>query len=439
VAIGDRLSEDEAVSRLRQSGYSGARENPVGWFNVQGNAVAIFPGRNSYGGSEPAVLYFAGDKLVRIVSLKDNTERREYLLEPQFITNLSENREERRLVHFGDIPPRLVHAVVSAEDKRFFQHGGVDFFRLLKAAYIDVKEGRKQQGASTLSMQLARALWLGPQKRWLRKVEELMITFHLEEKLNKKQIFEDYANQVYLGRRGPFNINGFGKAARVYFDKDISQLSNAEAALLAGMVQRPSYFNPYRYPHRAVERRNTVLGFMKENGYLNDEEYREAMAAPLQLSKKRAEGLETSYFIDAVNEDLQSKLDDHERATRYIYTTLDPDLEDAAVAAVQTGMALVDQQLRGRKHQEPIPAGQPQAALIALDPHTGEVKALVGGRSYGASQLNHALAMRQPGSVFKPFVYAAALDTAVTGGTRIFSPASVIDDGRTTIRFDSKV
>jgi len=158
VAIGDRLSENETVSRLCQSGYTGARDNPIGWFNVRGNAVAIFPGRNSYGGSEPAVLYFAGDKLVRIVSLKDNTERREYLFEPQFITNLSENREERRLVHFDDIPPRLVHAVVSAEDKRFFQHGGVDLFRVLKAAYVDVKEGRKQQGASTLSMQLARAL-----------------------------------------------------------------------------------------------------------------------------------------------------------------------------------------------------------------------------------------------------------------------------------------
>src|SRR5581483_9391932 len=156
------------------------------------------------------------------VSLQDNTERKEYLLEPQLITNLSENREKRRLVRFADIPPSLVHAVVSAEDKRFFQHSGVDIFRLVKAAYVDLKDGRKEQGASTLSMQLARGLWLEPDKNWKRKAEELLITLHLEHKLSKQQIFEYYANEVYMGRHGTFSINGFGEAARTYFGKDIS-------------------------------------------------------------------------------------------------------------------------------------------------------------------------------------------------------------------------
>ena len=438
VAVGDPLTRQEVVKRLRRSGYSTSRSNSVGWYNEREDAVAIFPGPYSYAGSESAVLRFSGGKLARIVSLDDNTERQQYLLQPQLITNLSENRERRRLVRFADIPQSLIHAVVSAEDKRYFQHDGVDVLRVVKAAYVDLRAGRKEQGASTLSMQLARGLWLEPDKRWLRKAEELLIALHLEEKLSKQQIFEDYANQVYLGQRGPFSINGFGEASWVYLGKEVLQLSNAEAALLAGMVQRPSYYNPYRYPERARERRDVVLAQMLENGYLTGGQYQQAVAAPLELSPGRAEGLETSYFLDAMNEELQTKLDDHETSARYIYTTLDPDLQAAAEAAVSTGMENVDQQLRQRKHRQAIPAGQPQVALVALDPRTGEVKALVGGRSYSASQLNHALAMRQPGSVFKPFVYAAALGTAVSGGTQIFTPASIIDDSPTVFHFGNQ-
>jgi penicillin-binding protein 1B len=438
VAVGDPLTRQEVVKRLRRSGYGTSRSNSVGWYNEREDAVAIFPGPYSYAGSESAVLRFSGGKLARIVSLDDNTERQEYLLQPQLITNLSENRERRRLVRFADIPQSLIHAVVSAEDKRFFQHDGVDVLRVVKAAYVDLKAGRKEQGASTLSMQLARGLWLEPDKRWLRKLKELLIALDLEEKLSKQQIFEDYANQVYLGQRGPFSINGFGEASWVYFGKEVFQLSNAEAALLAGMVQRPSYYNPHRYPERARERRDVVLAQMQENGYLTAGQYQQAVAAPLELSPGRAEGLETSYFLDAMNEELQTKLDDHETSARYIYTTLDPELQSAAEAAVRTGMENVDQQLRQRKHRQAIPAGQPQVALVALDPRTGEVKALVGGRNYSASQLNHALAMRQPGSVFKPFVYAAALDTAVFGGPQIFTPASIIDDSPTVFHFGNQ-
>lgn len=438
VTVGDPLSRDQVVARLIQSGYTASRGNPIGWYNVRPDAVEIFPGRDSYTGGQPAVLSFAKGRIVRIISLEDNTDRREYELEPQLITNLSENREKRRLVRFVDIPPNVVHAVISAEDKRFFRHSGFDVFRILKAAYVDLKSGRKEQGASTLSMQLSRGLWLEPDKNWKRKIQELIITMHLEEKLSKEQIFEDYANQVYLGRHGPFSINGFGQAANTYFGKELSQLSNAEAALLAGMIQRPSYFNPYRYPDRAKERRDQVLGQMHTNGYLTDAEYEQARATPVRLFEARDEGLETSYFLDVVSDELQTRLDDHEKTTRYIYTTLDPDLQTAAEQAVRDGMQFVDEQLKSRRKRGLVPEGQPQVALIALDPHTGAVKALVGGRNYGTSQLNHALAMRQPGSSFKPFVYAAALDTAVAGGRRIFTPASVVDDSPTTFNFGTQ-
>ena len=177
--------------------------------------------------------------------------------------------------------------MISAEDKHFFHHTGFDSLRILKAAYVDLRTGRKEQGASTLTMQLARGFFLDSDKRWKRKLAELIITAHLEHKLTKQQIFEDYANQVYLGRTGPFSIHGFGEGARVFFGKDLSQLSTSEAALLAGMVQRPSYFNPYRYPDRAKDRRDIVLGMMRENHYLTDAAYDEALAAPVKIRTRK--------------------------------------------------------------------------------------------------------------------------------------------------------
>ena len=263
-----RSRSDEVVARLHRSGYTLARGNPVGWYHVRPGAIEIFPGPDADAQGEPGVLEFHNGRISRIVSLDDNTERQEFSLGPALIANFSSHREKRRLVRYSDLPPALVDAVLSAEDKHFFHHSGIDLVRALKAAYVDLKEGRKEQGASTLTMQLARSLWLDPHKSWQRKFEEVLITMHLEFKLSKQQIFEDYANEVYLGRSGTFNIDGFGEAAHAYFGKDVSQLTVPEAALLAGMVQRPSYFNPYRNPERARERRDLVLQLMRDNGYV---------------------------------------------------------------------------------------------------------------------------------------------------------------------------
>jgi penicillin-binding protein 1B len=436
VAVGDPLTLEDVVKRLRRSGYTTARGNTIGWYNVRPDAVEVFPGRDSNAVDEPGVLYFAGGRISRIISLQDNTARNALSLGPLLIANFTpQERGKRRLIRYSDLPPALVAAVVSAEDKHFFHHSGFDLFRVAKAAYIDMREHRKQQGASTLTMQLARSIWLGPDKNFRRKFHELLITMHLEFKLTKEQIFEDYANQVYLGQNGTFSIHGFGEASRVYFDKDVSQLTAPDAALLAGMIQRPSYFNPYRYPSRARERRDVVLRLMKENGYLADGQYLAAVRAPLRLTPARAESTEMQYFVDLVNEEVQHKVAESAQPIRYIYTTLDPDLQEAAQTAVDSGMALIDRQIRGRRG---VPPDQPQVALIALDPHSGEIKAVVGGRNYGHSQLNHVLAMRPPGSVFKPIVYTAALDTAVSGAPKVFTPSSTVDDSQTTFTFEGR-
>ncbi len=435
VAVGEALTAEELVARLRQAGYDSSSNNHAGWYSVRPSAVEVFPGKDSFTGGQPTTLEFANGKLARISTMDDHTDRPSFELEPQLITNLSTQREKRHLVRFAEIPPTLVHAVISIEDQYFFHHSGFDFARIVKAAYMDVRAGRKDQGASTLTMQLAREFWLEPEKRWTRKAEEFFITMHLEDTLTKQQIFEDYANEVYLGRYGTFSISGFGEAARAYLNKDLSQLTVAEAALLAGMVQRPSYYNPTRYPERARERRDRVLVLMRRNGYLSPEQYEQAVKSPVEVTSEPSEGVASQYFIDLMNDELQARLDARQRHTRYIYTTIDSDLQQAAQDAVDIGMKTVDRQLHTRRNAG-IPPDQPQVALIALDPRTGEIRALVGGRNYGASQLNHVLALRPPGSAFKPFVYAAALDTAIEGGTQVFTPATVLTDEPTSFVFN---
>jgi penicillin-binding protein 1B len=441
VTVGDLRSAQSVADELHRGGYTESRSNPIGSYQIRGNTIEIYPGTDSYFDQEPGVIKFSGDRISQIISLGDNTARSQYQLEPQLITNLSgPAREKRRYVRFPDIPKVLVQAVTSAEDKRFFQHSGLDPIRIVKAAYVDLKEGRKEQGASTLSQQLARMFWLDQDKSWHRKLAELVITLQIEQKLSKEDIFEDYANQVPLGMRGTFSIHGFGEAAEAYLGKDLNQITAPEAAELAGMIQRPSSFNPFRHPERVTERRNLVLKMMRENGFLNDREYALAIESPLTVAKGASQSKEAPYFVDLVSDDVQNRFQDQNfQANAYrIYTTLDLRLQAAAEEAIRAGMQSVDDQIRKQRRFKGQTPPEPQVALIALDPHNGNVLALAGGRNYGTSQLNHILAHRQPGSIFKPFVYAAALDTAVEGDGRVITASTILHDEPTTFWFDGK-
>lgn len=440
VEVGDISDPQEIATDLRRSGYTESPSNPMGYFTVKPEEIDVYPGPDSYFKREDGVIKFAATKVARIISLTDNTDRTEYTLEPELISNLfDKNREKRRLVKYEDIPPVLVHAVISAEDKRFFQHSGFDPIRIIKAAYVDMREHRYAQGASTLSQQLARSFWLDNDKTWRRKIPEVLITIQLEQKLSKEQIFEYYANQVPLGHRGSFGIRGFGEAAQVYFGKDVSKLTLPEAATLAGLIQQPSFTNPFRWPERARQRRNVVLKLMRENNYISDAEYQSAIQSPMELGKQGMESTEAPYFVDLVNDTLLEKFPNYnfQSNTYRVYTTLDPNLQRDAAEAVRIGMEEADKRIRLRKKRDPN-YPDPQCALIAIDPQTGEVKALIGGRNYGMSQLNRILAKRQPGSSFKPFVYAAALNTGLGNGGQVITPATMIDDEPTTFYYDGK-
>jgi penicillin-binding protein 1B len=430
VASGDATTADALVHDLRLAGYSDNPSNSIGWYQLGGETVAVHPGPDSYFRDAPARIRFQGARVVEILAGPDNGSVEDYALEPQMLARIEDGAlQRRRPVRFREIPKVLVDALLSIEDKHFFHHAGFDPMRLGKAALVNLRRGKKEQGGSTLTMQLARNLYLEPDKTWMRKVQELLIAETLEIHLSKEEILEAYINQVYLGRRHTMGLHGFGQAAETYFGKDVRQVTLAQAALLAGLVQRPSYFDPIRHPERAVARRNLVLSLMHQNGLIAEAAREKAAASPIGIVPASARSGDAPWFIELAADDLQSHEDAPQKGR--VYTTLDAGLQRDAVEAVRVGMKEVDQRVK-RSRDGAIP----QVALVALDPHTGEVKALVGGRSFSSSQINHGTAMRQPGSAFKPFVYAAAL--ASGAGGRPITPASTVEDEPTTFAFEGQ-
>ena len=426
VRPGQKLTPGSVALSLRNAGYSeeghgGA--SPLGTYTENDSAITVHPGPESYHSEESSgTISFAGGKVTQLTD-DHGQSIAAYELEPQLITGLSDaNRGKRRLVTFNELPPNLVHAVVSIEDRRFFGHGGVDWIRLVGALRSDLRAGRRREGGSTLTMQLARGFFLTPEKKLKRKIIEIAITFQLENHYSKEKIFELYANQIPLGQQGSFAIDGFGEAAQTYFGKDVRQLSLPECAMLAGMIQRPSYFNPYRHADHVIARRNTVLDAMVETGSITKAEDEAAKAEPLHLSSMNMDAGEAPYFVDLVRDRLTQKLGDtaYNSEGLRIYTSLDPELQRVATDAVNEGMKNVDELVAKRRARlakagstEVVP--DPQVALIALNPHTGQVLALVGGRNYGMSQFDHAVQHRPTGSVFKPFVYASAFNSSLSG------------------------
>ncbi len=445
VRPGQKLNERLLENELREAGYStdGATQvSQLGTYSESAQEITVHPGPQSFHSQDGAVIHISSG-VVQSITDDRGQPLASYELEPLLITGLSDdaNRTKRRLITYDEIPANLVQATLAIEDRRFFEHSGVNYGRLIEAVYRDVTSGQKQQGGSTLTMQLARGFFLTPEKRIKRKLIEIVITFQLEHRFTKKQIFEMYANQINLGQRGSFSIDGFGEAAQAYFGKDVRQLDLAECATLAGIIQRPNYFNPFRHPDRTIERRNLVLDSMVETGAITKEQAEHAKSESLHLTPGSVDASEAPYFVDLVHEQLVQKLGerDFNREGLRIYTSLDPDLQREATAAIDSTIHVVDERVDKlhKKHKPGETWSYPQVALVALNPHTGQVLALVGGRSYGTSQLNHAVAKRPTGSIFKPFVYATAFNTSLegtvlSGQTKVFTQLTMLNDQQTT-------
>ncbi len=438
---GENIAIEDLVARLRRAGYverAQQADDLRGRYAVSGATVEIEPSKDSViDGSRQfprlrAQFEKGGKKVAGLVNLEGGARLQSAWLEPEQISSVTgAQREKRKIIGFDDIPEHLRKAIVVTEDRTFFDHYGINFRGILRALIrrydSDPASPIARQGGSSITQQLVKNLLLSPERSLRRKVAEAYMSLIIETRLSKNEIFALYCNEAYLGQRAGFAVKGFGEASEAYFNKDVTALTLPESALLAGLIRSPNRYNPYRHKEVATERRNQVLKSMVEAGAITEVEAARAMATELKVAPQRGriDVSEAPYFVDYAQQQLTDLLADTSAADRLrIYTTVDMELQRAAYAAVVKQLAALDK-IQAKR----FPAGTLQAALVAMNAETGEVVAMVGGRDYEKSQLNRATdAMRQPGSVFKPFVYATALNTAFDPIPRVITAASMYED-----------
>jgi penicillin-binding protein 1B len=352
-------------------------------------------------------------------------------LEAPMLTALAPG-EKRRYTPLASIPKTMVDAVVMIEDRRFFDHPGVDPIGAVGALVTNIRGNRPYLvGGSTITQQIIKNTFLTPAKTYSRKLREQFMAIVLESRFTKNQILELYLNEVVLGQRGPFAIHGVAEAARIFFGKDVSNLTLAESAGIAGLIQSPSALSPFRHAERARVRRNVVLKEMADAGMVSKEDAAKAAAEPFKIAARSLEN-EAPYFVDyisrQINEDFAGLL---QKGTAVdVYTTLDVQMQRLAQEAVAEGIVQVDKQLAARKRKGPA-----EVALISVDPRNGEILAFVGGRAYNQSQYDRVTAARrQPGSTFKPFVYLAAFERMADEMRDDLTPATIVVDEPTTFK-----
>ncbi|MDE2180015.1 MAG: PBP1A family penicillin-binding protein [candidate division NC10 bacterium] len=330
-----------------------------------------------------------------------------------------ELREERPVSAY---PSLLVDAVLLMEDRRFYEHHGVDMRAVIRAAWADARHGTIVQGGSTLTQQLARLRYLNHERTFWRKLKEAVLAFALETTLSKQEILEQYLNEVYLGQRGTYEVRGISAASRHYLGKEPGALRPAEVAMLVGLIRSPNTVSPLVSLRRARERRDLVLRRLREERRLSDADYYRALKEPVRVVRDST--VEAPYFLDFVRKELEAKLSGvSDGRTLRVYTTLDAATQQSAQQAVVQGLLKLD-----RRRKE-TPEHTVEGALVALDVQHGAIKAMVGGRNYQRSQFNRAVqARRQPGSLFKPFIYLAAFETRRGDGNKTLTPATLVPD-----------
>ena len=369
-------------------------------------------------------------------SYTPNQTSKLFAADGRFIGELG--NERRTLVKLQDIPKPVRDAFVVNEDKRFYSHSGIDWYRLIGAALRNLRAGHYVQGFSTITMQLARNVFtdrISREKTLFRKIKEAHVARDIEKRYSKDKILELYLNQMAFGN-GAYGIE---TASQRYFGKTVKDLNVAEAALLSGLLKGPGRYNPRRFADRAIQRRNTVIELMRRENVINDNDASLAKAFPLQLARKSESGEVAPYFVEWVRQ----QLDAHFGAELYdqgykVYTTLDVDMQTASERALEQQLRAIEAgrsgpykhttyeayQAKAAESNESAGDNAPylQGAFVALDPRSGAVRAMIGGRDFDDSKFNRATqALRQPGSTFKPIVYASAIHAG-------FTAAQMVDD-----------
>ncbi|HEV2861657.1 MAG TPA: PBP1A family penicillin-binding protein [Pyrinomonadaceae bacterium] len=413
---GQRLTKERLSGVLRRAGYVDGEAGKVwsGSFSADERGVEILPGKAS------PVAAAQGFRAVRVEFNRkgqidalraDGAELDYYALDPEALTDdASVKTGDRKTLSYEDLPPQLVNAILSIEDRRFFEHGPLDLWGIARAALSwGAEEQDFKQGGSTITQQLVKNTYLGPERTLRRKFHEAALASVIERRISKRDILALYCNEIYLGQRGSIAVRGVGQAARVFFGKELKDLTLAESATIAGMIQSPGRYAPDRHADAAQVRRNTVLAAMLRDKRITQEEARAASIEPVRVAAAEQTDATAPYFIDYAERAVESRLGQTEADAQNlrVYTTIDLELQQLAEEAVGRQLERLGKVFKNGK--------RPQAALVALDPQTGHVLAMVGGSSYAESQLNRATdARRQPGSVFKPVVFAAAMEGGVS-------------------------
>jgi len=449
--VGQVLTPEHLIELLKHAGYvekTQQADKARGRYSLGDGNVNVEPSDNTTVDGQRQFqrvrVQFSrnGKAISSLTELDSNTHLDKAWLEPELISSVTgRERAKRKIIGFNDLPPYLVKAITVTEDRAFFEHYGVNVRGILRALVrrydSDPSSPIARQGGSSITQQLVKNLLLSPEKTLKRKLAEAYMSVILETRLSKEQIFALYCNQVYMGQQAGFSINGFGEAADAYFNKDVTNLTLPESAFLAGIIRSPNRYNPYHDIDTATARRNQVLDNMAETGEISGEEANQAKQTPLQVAatRGRIDVSDAPYFSDFVQSQLGDLIAGPGAAEHLrIYTTIDLDLQRAAYAAVSKQLAALD-----KVEAKRFAPGTLQAALVAMNAKTGEIVAMVGGRDYGKSQLNRASeALRQPGSVFKPFVYATALNTAYDPVPRVITAATTYIDEPKTFTFDNQ-
>ncbi|MDA3869513.1 MAG: penicillin-binding protein 1B [Gammaproteobacteria bacterium] len=374
--------------------------------------------------SQAIRLEIAGDKLVRLDDLITGESIPLVRFDPAYLTGIfPRHGEDRELVRLEEVPAELIAMLVLIEDRRFFQHIGVDFKSIARAFVANMKAGRTVQGGSTITQQLVKNLFLTPHQNLWRKANEAVMAVLLELHYSKQKILETYLNEVYLGQDQERAIHGFGLASLYYFGKPLQQLSLPETALLVGMLKGASYYNPVRNPERAKQRRDVVLAIVHEQGVLSDEQFRNLTDEVVETTRHVKRERYPAY-LDLVKRQLQSTYDAEDLNSEglRIFTAFDPYVQHQLENAVVKVMP----QLGG--------SDTLQAAAIVVSPNNGEVLAVVGDRQPDYPGFNRALDIRRHiGSLIKPAIYLSALKQSSK-----YTLASIIDDSRLRILGDDK-
>ena len=444
---GEAFSAEDLVNYLKTAGYvekNNQADISRSRYEAGEGQIEIEPGAN--GTIDDAKVFHAltvkfdkDGKTVKSITDKDAKEEvRQTKLEPKILNSIAEEGDGRRkAVTFNDLPEHLVKAITVTEDRAFFEHYGVNLRGIARALWRRYEKENDDsplanQGGSSITQQLVKNLLLTNDPTLERKAKEAFMSVILETRLSKEEIFTLYINQIYLGQQSGVSIYGVGEASNAYFGKDVSQLSLSEAAFLAGIIRSPNRYNAYKNLQRVTERRNQVLDSMTEAGAISGDQREQAKNAKLELrqisSKKDLQGM--PYFSQYALEELPKIVSDPEAVKNLrVYTTIDPDLQRVAYD-------IVNKRLDKLGKYFPKTKDNLNAALVAIKPKTGEIVAMVGGKNYLENQFNRATdAMRQPGSVFKPFVYAAAINSAYDGNSQSYTAATILRDEKKVFTF----